>query len=347
VRHDLLRIAQVLFYDAGTVTIRSGLTLTVDQPCMVIVDESVAGPPVVTVSAPQTAGLAVTVNLNAGGTSTTATVTLPKGDYQGRSVTLGAPATDVAARRPTLASSQLDSAHAPYFLTDGNPNTRWSSSYADAQWVHVDLQRSQMINAVTLRWEAAYAKAFSIEVSADAVTWNTVYSTATGAGGTLTVQFKPRAARFVRLNLTQRGTSWGYSLWSVEVTGAPNLALGRPTTASSTSATTFPASYATDGNLGTRWSSAYTDPQWLQVDLGAPTALGSVVLRWEAASAKAYAIQTSNDAATWTTVYSTTTGPGGTETIPVSATGRYVRMYGTARNTNYGYSLWEFEVYGA
>jgi beta-glucosidase len=100
-------------------------------------------------------------------------------------------------------------------------------------------------------------------------------------------------------------------------------------------------------NLGTRWSSAYTDPQWLQVDLGAPTALGSVVLRWESARAKAYAIQTSNDAATWTTVYSTTTGPGGTETIPVSATGRYVRMYGTARNTNYGYSLWEFEVYGA
>ena len=63
-------------------------------------------------------------------------------------------------------------------------------------------------------------------------------------------------------------------------------------------------------------------------------------------SGKAYQIQTSNDGSAWTPVYSTTTGPGGTETLNVTGSGRYIRMYGTARNTGYGYSLWEFQVYG-
>ena len=34
-------------------------------------------------------------------------------------------------------------------------------------------------------------------------------------------------------------------------------------------------------------------------------------------------------------------------TSKVTATGRYVRLYGTQRGTVYGYSLWEFQVYGA
>ncbi len=45
-------------------------------------------------------------------------------------------------------------------------------------------------------------------------------------------------------------------------------------------------------------------------------------------------------------MYSTTTGTGGNQTVSVNGSGRYVRMYGTARATQYGYSLWEFQVYG-
>ena len=61
----------------------------------------------------------------------------------------------------------------------------------------------------------------------------------------------------------------------------------------------------------------------------------------------AFQIQTSNDGSTWTTIYSTTAGTGGTQTLAVTGTGRYIRMYGTARGTPYGYSLWEFQVYAA
>jgi len=125
--------------------------------------------------------------------------------------------------------------------------------------------------------------------------------------------------------------------------GGTNLALGKPTTASSLQAG-FTAAAATDGNTATRWSSASSDPQWIQVDLGATHSITQVVLQWENAYAKAYQIQVSPDGVTWTTIYSTTTGPGGTETLNVTGSGRYIRMNGTQRATQFGYSLWEFQV---
>ncbi|MEV5750736.1 beta-1,3-glucanase family protein [Actinoallomurus sp. NPDC052308] len=128
--------------------------------------------------------------------------------------------------------------------------------------------------------------------------------------------------------------------------GGTNVALNRPATASSTENSGTPATAAVDGNTGTRWSSAFSDPQWLQIDLGSSQQICQVTLTWEAAYGKAFQIQVSdNPSAGWTTIYSTTTGTGGTQTLSVTGTGRYIRMYGTARGTQYGYSLWEFAVY--
>jgi hypothetical protein len=127
--------------------------------------------------------------------------------------------------------------------------------------------------------------------------------------------------------------------------GTADAALNRPATASSTENSSFPASAAVDGNTGTRWSSAFSDPQWLEVDLGSSQSVCEVTLDWETAYATAFQIQVSADGSNWTTIYSTGTGSGGTQTLSVSGTGRYIRMYGTARATQYGYSLWEFGVY--
>ena len=133
---------------------------------------------------------------------------------------------------------------------------------------------------------------------------------------------------------------------SIEANAAPALlSQGRPATASSTENATFPASAAVDGNTGTRWSSAFSDPQWLQVDLGATASISQVVLQWEAAYASGFQIQTSNDAATWTSIYSTTTGTGGTQTLGITGTGRYIRILATARATQYGDSIYELQVY--
>jgi F5/8 type C domain/Glycosyl hydrolases family 2, TIM barrel domain len=128
--------------------------------------------------------------------------------------------------------------------------------------------------------------------------------------------------------------------------GTTDVALDRPATASSTESGQFPASAAVDGSTSTRWSSAWSDPQWIQVDLGSVQSICQVVLDWEnPAYGTAYTIQVSSDGASWTTIYSTTAGAGGTETLNVTGSGRYIRMDGTARASGYGYSLWEFGVY--
>ncbi|MFF6777110.1 discoidin domain-containing protein [Streptomyces sp. NPDC012637] len=125
------------------------------------------------------------------------------------------------------------------------------------------------------------------------------------------------------------------------------LSQGRPATASSTEATGLEAGKAVDGQTNTRWASAEgADPQWLRVDLGAPAALSRVRLDWEAAYARAYRVQGSLDGTTWNDLHTTTTGDGGTDETAVTGTARYVRVYGTQRATPYGYSLWEFKVYG-
>ncbi len=125
------------------------------------------------------------------------------------------------------------------------------------------------------------------------------------------------------------------------------LSQGRPATSSSTENAATPASAAVDGNTGTRWSSTFSDPQWLTVDLGSIATISRVGLRWEAAYARAFQIQTSDNGTAWTTIYSTTKGTGGAQTLDVDGKGRYVRVHGTQRGTAYGYSLWEFQVYGS
>ncbi|HEY0191760.1 MAG TPA: thaumatin family protein, partial [Kofleriaceae bacterium] len=113
--------------------------------------------------------------------------------------------------------------------------------------------------------------------------------------------------------------------------GSTNLALNKPALSSSNETNDTLPNKGNDGSTATRWSSAFTDPQWYRVDLGSSVHVSRVVLRWEAAYGKAFQIQTSNDGNTWTTIYSTSTGTGGVNDLTVSGTGRYVRMYGTQR----------------
>src|ERR1700729_3534426 len=258
---------------------------------------------------------------------------------------------------PATASSTESAAYPASDAVDGNTGTRWSSAFSDPQWLQVDLGAPASITSVTLQWEAAYATAFQIQTSPDGTNWTTIYSTTSGTGGTQTLNVSG-TGRYVRMYGTARATQYGYSLWELGVygtgsgggggtCGTANLALNKTATASSTENAGFPAADAVDGNSGTRWSSAFSDPQWLEVDLGSSQAICQVTLNWEAAYATAFQIQTSADGSTWTSIYSTTTGTGAVQNLTVSGTGRYIRMYGTARATQYGYSLWEFQVFAS
>jgi hypothetical protein len=133
-----------------------------------------------------------------------------------------------------------------------------------------------------------------------------------------------------------------------------NLALNKPdkpvTVSSIEEGSSLAGGLAVDGDLSTRWASleGRNDPEWITVDLGSTATLSRVVLKWEAAYAKAYRVELSADDQTWgAPVYSTTTGDGATDDLTIAGTGRYVRVYATQRGTPWGYSLFEFEVYGS
>ncbi|MEU4219837.1 DUF1996 domain-containing protein [Actinoplanes sp. NPDC026623] len=124
------------------------------------------------------------------------------------------------------------------------------------------------------------------------------------------------------------------------------LSQGRPATASSTESAAFPASNAVDGNAGTRWSSAFSDPQWLQIDLGGTATVSSVALAWETAYSRTFSLQISPNGSAWTDLKTNVAGTGGRQVVAVTGSGRYVRLLSTARATQWGVSLTEFEVYG-
>jgi signal transduction histidine kinase/ligand-binding sensor domain-containing protein len=126
-----------------------------------------------------------------------------------------------------------------------------------------------------------------------------------------------------------------------------NLALGKPVRTSSIEVgLLLLPDFAGDGDLLTRWCSEFSDPQWIEVDLGKPQWIESIVLHWETSSAKAYQILLSDDQQNWRTVFATQNGQGGKETLRIQARGRYVKVWGQERNSPYGYSLWEMEVLG-
>lgn len=129
---------------------------------------------------------------------------------------------------------------------------------------------------------------------------------------TQTETLAPQFARYVRIQCGGRVTGWGDSIWRLSVFDSRNpsrdLALNQPATASSVDNPGDAPQNAVDGDPNTRWSSAYADDQWIQVDLGGTTRFDQVQLVWEQAYALDYQVQISDDGSHWQTVKHVNTG---------------------------------------
>ncbi|CDG84341.1 discoidin domain-containing protein [Janthinobacterium agaricidamnosum] len=274
----------------------------------------------------------------------------------------------MSVNKPVYGSS-VSGANTPDLAVDGSLGSRWESAHGkDPQWVYVDLGAHASITRVVVNWEGAFASQYQIEVSDDEIHWNPVWST-TNNNSTLNDIALPAgtAGRFVRLLGTKRNTAYGYSIYEFSVYGtgasggpatapAPDIALHTPVTASSDEAQQpghpaeltpkdYLASNITDDDATSRWSSRYSDNEWIQVDLGSSKVIGAVELNWQNAYGRAYDIQVSDNGSNWTTVYRQLAGAGGNDKVALYASGRYVRMQGIARGTPFGYSLFGFKVY--
>ncbi|MBN1383913.1 MAG: discoidin domain-containing protein, partial [Elusimicrobia bacterium] len=230
---------------------------------------------------------------------------------------------------------------------DDDVGTRWASQWSDPQWLCVDYGSSKDINKLTINWETAYGKSYKIQVSNDGHNWTDVYSTTSGNGGEDVITFDTVNTRYLRMYGTERGTEWGYSIWEMEAEyEAKNLAINKPSSASSEKCSSTVSGKAFDGNILTRWESEWSDTQWIQVDLETLQKINKVVLNWETAYGKIYKIQVSENGTSWVDVYSESNSDGGIDEIVFAEIyARYIRMYGIERGTIWGYSLWDMEVY--
>jgi endoglucanase Acf2 len=128
-----------------------------------------------------------------------------------------------------------------------------------------------------------------------------------------------------------------------------NVAFLKEAASSSEENVGTPTEYINDGDLTTRWASGFSDPQWLSIDLGKTYNISLVNLYWEASFGKKYEVYITNDISTWENqepYHTNNNSDGGLDAIKANTSGRYVILKGLARAMEYGYSLFEIEVYG-
>ncbi|MDO5396348.1 MAG: discoidin domain-containing protein [bacterium] len=241
--------------------------------------------------------------------------------------------------------------------TDGNTGSRWASSSEDDNWLLVDLGEEKTITSFVIRWEAAYASSYKIEVSSDGENFTEAVRKDNGNGGTESFSFEPIRARYVRWVGEKRATGWGYSMYEFEINNnvEPNLAVGAAVSASS-SESGYDAQKLTDGDLSSRWVSRYDtssmsesekNDQWVVIDLGEEKTFRTMYLVWESAYGKVYDISVSSDGENYTQVYTESNGTSGTKRYVLDETvnARYVKLKLNQRGTGWGYSLYEVMIY--
>jgi hypothetical protein len=136
--------------------------------------------------------------------------------------------------RPTSTSSIENASFTGGHAVDGVTTTRWASAEgADPQWITVDLGGPATITKVKLLWEVAYAKDYRIQVSPDGKAWTDVRAVTGENGATDEITGLNSAGRHVRVYGTKRGTTYGYSLWEMEVYGSRSGGDAEPPTAPS------------------------------------------------------------------------------------------------------------------
>lgn len=243
--------------------------------------------------------------------------------------------------------------------------SRWVSDRESAdEWIMVDLGDTYLVDEIVLDWEGAYASEYKLLVSNNNKVWTEVYHDTKGKAGVVEIPIEPIQARYVKMQAIKYATKYGYSLWEFEVYGEEippvNIALDKETKSSSNyinpkNKFEHKSAYAVDGSLEnrgdtfqSRWvSNRESDNEWIEINLEDMYQIDKIVLNWEASYGAEYLIQTSNNGTDWENLVHEENGKAGIVEYEVEDTiAQYVRMQGIKVATKYGYSLWEFEVYG-
>ncbi len=124
------------------------------------------------------------------------------------------------------------------------------------------------------------------------------------------------------------------------------LAYQKPVSASSNYRQEYPPANAVDGDPATYWSSDFSDPAWLAVDLGSAEKVSHIRITWENAYSKEFAVQVSDNGHDWKEVFTNTNGQGGVSEIQFPAVeARHIRVFCLKRGTQWGHAIRELQVF--
>ena len=138
---------------------------------------------------------------------------------------------NLALNKPVNASNGTATA-----AVDGNPGSRWETTWEDNQWIYVDLGAVYNLDHLRLLWEGAYTKHYQVCVAEEltsemlanlndedatnnfAIGWTVAADqTYDSFVSDQTVSVKGFAGRYVAINCIERGTQWGNSIYELEV----------------------------------------------------------------------------------------------------------------------------------
>lgn len=137
------------------------------------------------------------------------------------------PNVNLALAKTATASTLENATFTANQATDGDGGTRWASSFANAtEWIYVDLGSNYTLNRVVLKWEAAYATQYKVQLSTDNVfTENETINTQMASDGGTDDLAVSGTGRYLRILCTAKALApYGYSLYEIEAYGSSSTA---------------------------------------------------------------------------------------------------------------------------
>ncbi|WP_270854914.1 galactose-binding domain-containing protein [Longibaculum muris] len=348
VRHDGLKQTQINFYKAGTLEYKPGYTITVDQPCSVMIDESKPQREITVAANDYVAHRTVHVDLSYDEVNTSTVFTTRALPYAGQSITLS------EGEDTRYVASSYTEGHSPKYVVDENTSTYWENQGNKDEWVSVFTGTDQYIKDMNILWGDQYATEYDVYISQDGEDYQLISSVKDGKGKEETINIG-KICHYVKI-VMKSAKDKRYQIKELTFNEGKLLSLNQPVTVSSvsTNAPTFVGSLAVDGDTSTRWASKRdSNDEWISIDLGKESNMNAVVINWEAACSDNYQIEVSSDNKNWKTVKSSLkTDQTLTDEINFdeAVTGRYIKVHSLksriVSGKNYGINIFEIKVYG-
>lgn len=283
------------------------------------------------------------------------------------------PSTDMAMLKSATGSAPCSASQGPEKAVNGSATGGTSDAFcstAASAYVQVDLGTVRPVDTFTIKHAGAggessslNTKAFNIQTSTDGTTWTPAVTVTNNTANTSTHTIPSVDARYIKLNVTTptQTTDTTSRVYELEVYGTPrtNLALNKPATGSTACSTSEGPAKAVNGTVTGGGSDKFCSlaaPSFLQVDLGSVVPVDTFTIQHAGAggeassrNTKAFNIQTSTDAATWTTAVTVTNNTANTSshTVP-SVSARYIKLNVTTptQTTDAATRIYELEVNG-